>query len=142
MATQYTAGLTTGQVLTAATMNSIGATWETWTPTVTPSAGVFYVLTVNSAKYSRTQKLITCSFDYTVTSVGTASGALQMTLPFAAVSTANGASVGVYRERSVTGDQGFCNISGTTTCFLLRYDQGAILNTGRSFAGTFTYEAA
>jgi hypothetical protein len=32
MATQYTAGLTTGQVLTAATMNSIGAAWETWTP--------------------------------------------------------------------------------------------------------------
>ena len=33
MATQYTAGLTTGQVLTAATMNSIGAAWETYTPT-------------------------------------------------------------------------------------------------------------
>lgn len=33
MATQYTAGLTVGQVLTAATMNSIGAVSETFTPT-------------------------------------------------------------------------------------------------------------
>lgn len=32
MATQYTAGLTTGQVLTSATMNSIGAVSETFTP--------------------------------------------------------------------------------------------------------------
>ena len=37
MATQYTAGLSSGQVLTAATMNSIGAAWETWTPALTAS---------------------------------------------------------------------------------------------------------
>ena len=39
MATQYTAGLTTGQVLTAATMNSIGAAMETWTPTFFSGTG-------------------------------------------------------------------------------------------------------
>lgn len=33
MATQWTAGTTSGQVLTAATLNTIGAAWETWTPT-------------------------------------------------------------------------------------------------------------
>jgi len=32
MATQYTAGLTAGDTLTAATMNSIGAAWQTYTP--------------------------------------------------------------------------------------------------------------
>jgi hypothetical protein len=37
MATQYTAGLTAGQVLTAATMNQIGAVSETYTPTWTSS---------------------------------------------------------------------------------------------------------
>lgn len=37
MATQYTAGLSAGQVLTAATMNQIGAVWETWTPVLTAS---------------------------------------------------------------------------------------------------------
>ncbi len=32
MATQWTAGTTSGQVLTAATLNTIGAAWETYTP--------------------------------------------------------------------------------------------------------------
>jgi hypothetical protein len=32
MATQWTAGTTSGQVLTAATLNTIGAGWEVWTP--------------------------------------------------------------------------------------------------------------
>ena len=37
MATQWTAGTTAGQVLTAATLNTIGAAWESWTPTWTAS---------------------------------------------------------------------------------------------------------
>jgi len=37
MATQWTAGTTSGQVLTAATLNTIGAVWETWTPALTAS---------------------------------------------------------------------------------------------------------
>tara|TARA_R110000868_G_scaffold195641_1_gene441307 strand:- start:1761 stop:2189 length:429 start_codon:yes stop_codon:yes gene_type:complete len=142
MATQYTAGLTTGQVLTAATMNSIGATWENWSPTVTSSGGALVSVTTNSARYSQVNKIITCVFDITINSVGSGSGSLLITMPVASVATANGQSMGTYRERSVTGDQGFCNRSGTTVCFLQRYDQGAILNSGRSFAGIFTYEAA
>ena len=39
MATQYTAGLTAGDILTAATMNSIGASMETWTPTLFSGTG-------------------------------------------------------------------------------------------------------
>ena len=35
MATQWTAGTTAGQILTAATLNTIGAAWETWTPAPT-----------------------------------------------------------------------------------------------------------
>jgi heptaprenylglyceryl phosphate synthase len=37
MATQWTAGTTSGQVLTAATLNTIGAAWESWTPVWTAS---------------------------------------------------------------------------------------------------------
>ena len=37
MATQWTAGTTSGQVLTAATLNTIGAAWETYTPALTAS---------------------------------------------------------------------------------------------------------
>jgi hypothetical protein len=35
MATQWTAGLSAGQGLTAATLNTIGAAWESYTPTWT-----------------------------------------------------------------------------------------------------------
>jgi|LakMenEpi03Aug12_release.lakeMendotaPanAssembly.Ray.scaffolds.fasta_scaffold768508_1 hypothetical protein len=43
MATQWTAGTTSGQVLTAATLNTIGAAWETYTPAWT-STGVAPVI--------------------------------------------------------------------------------------------------
>ena len=55
MATQYTAGLTAGQILTASTMNSIGAAWESFTPTLsgwTQGNGTF------SAAYCQINKLI------------------------------------------------------------------------------------
>lgn len=59
MATQYTAGLTTGQVLTAATMNSIGAVSETFTPTWT-SSGTQPAIGNGTltGRYFRVQKLV------------------------------------------------------------------------------------
>jgi len=62
MATQYTAGLTTGQVLTAATMNSIGATWESftcaWTGSITnPAIGNGSI----TASYAQINKLLIVS---------------------------------------------------------------------------------
>lgn len=59
MATQYTAGLTTGQVLTAATMNSIGAVSETYTPTWTSSGTQPAIGNGTlSGRYFRIQKLV------------------------------------------------------------------------------------
>jgi hypothetical protein len=55
MATQYTAGLSAGQILTAATMNSIGAAWEAYTPTLsgwTQGNGYFI------SAYCRINKLV------------------------------------------------------------------------------------
>jgi len=62
MATQYTAGLSAGEVLTAATMNSIGAVWESYTPTWTgstsnPSVGAGFI----EGRYCRIQTLIIVS---------------------------------------------------------------------------------
>ena len=141
MATQYTAGLSAGQILTAATMNSVGATWENWSPTVSSSAGSLTSVSA-SARYSQINKLITCTFDILITAVGTASGALLFTLPITAVTATAGGAWGTWRERAVTGDQGFCERASATQAFLTKYDQTAILNTGRHFIGTFTYEAA
>ena len=59
MATQYTAGLSAGQILTAATMNQIGATMATYTPawtgsTTNPVIGNGSI----SGQYFQIQKLI------------------------------------------------------------------------------------
>jgi len=60
MATQYTAGLSAGQVLTAATMNSIGAAWETWTPALTASTTnpTLGTGSTTSGRYGRINKTV------------------------------------------------------------------------------------
>jgi hypothetical protein len=141
MATQYTGGLTTGQVLTAATMNSIGATWETWTPTVTPASGVFYVLTVNLARYGRIGKLVYGQIDFSLTSIGTGSGIAIFTLPVTATST-NFIAVGSYRETQNTGLSGIVDLESTTTGGLRRYDNASHLSANNRYGGFFVYEAA
>ena len=87
MATQYTAGLTTGQVLTAATMNSIGAAWESYTPTLTQSGAV--TKTVTYAKYTQINKLCICNVRLEVTGAGTTNNAITITLPLTCSSSAN-----------------------------------------------------
>lgn len=74
MATQYTAGLTTGQVLTAATMNSIGAAAESYTPTVTnlPTSAV-------SGRYIRVNNHVTVFVK--ITASGAATGTISVSLP-------------------------------------------------------------
>jgi len=84
MATQYTAGLSAGQVLTAATMNSIGAACENYTP-------VWTATTTNpilnngslSGNYFRIQNLIIGQIFLVVgstTNVG--AGFYRFTVPF------------------------------------------------------------
>lgn len=60
MATQWTAGTTSGQVLTAATLNTIGAVWETYTPTLTASTTNPNLGSTGSAagRYARVNKLV------------------------------------------------------------------------------------
>jgi hypothetical protein len=87
MATQYTAGLTTGQVLTAATMNSIGAAWESYTPTWTQSGAI--TKTVTYAKYTRINKLVIASVSMVATGAGTGNNAIIVGLPLSAAQTTN-----------------------------------------------------
>lgn len=67
MATQYTAGLSAGQVLTAANMNSIGAASETFTPTIVgnTSGSVTIGNGTLSGTYFRIQKLIVATYTLT-----------------------------------------------------------------------------
>ena len=91
MATQYTAGLTSGQVLTAATMNSIGAAWETWTPALTASTTnpTLGTASVVAGKYTRINKLIVANFSITfgTSGVNAGSGTYRISVPVNAVGT-------------------------------------------------------
>jgi len=89
MATQYTAGLSSGQILTAATMNSIGAVWESYTPTWTgsttnPSVGAGFI----EGRYCRIQTLVIVSGNV-IPGAGwlTGSGTYRVSLPVNALST-------------------------------------------------------
>ena len=141
MATQYTGGLSTGQVLTAATMNSIGAAWETWTPTVTASSGSFTTVTVNLARYGRIGKLVYGQIIFTITTIGTASGNPIFTLPITGT-TAQFLAIGSVREIGTTGFTGIVSQESTTTAAMRRYDNSAFIAAGNKFAGSFFYEAA
>lgn len=79
MATQWTAGTTSGQVLTAATLNTIGAASISYTPTL--SQGVTLTKTVNVARYWQFNKMIIGQVGLAITSNGTAGSALQIGLP-------------------------------------------------------------
>ena len=82
MATQWTAGTTSGQVLTAATLNTIGAAWVDYTPTLTQSATV--TKTISYARYCQVQKLIVVEIFLIATSAGTAANGVRVGLPVTA----------------------------------------------------------
>ena len=83
MATQWTAqGISSGAVLPAATLQSIGAAWVDYTPTLTQSATV--TKTVVIARYCQFQKTIIGQLVLNATSAGTAGNAVQIGLPIAA----------------------------------------------------------
>jgi len=92
MATQWTAGTTSGQVLTAATLNTIGAAWVDYTPTLTQSATV--TKTISNARYCQIQKTVFVQVYLIATSAGTAGNIVKIGLPIAA-RTGNSSTTGI-----------------------------------------------
>jgi hypothetical protein len=82
MATQWTAGTTAGQILTAATLNTIGAAWVDYTPTLTQ--GVTVSKTTVVARYCQIQKTIIAQIVLGITSSGTSGSQVRVGLPIAA----------------------------------------------------------
>ena len=85
MATQWTAGTSSGQVLTASTLNTIGAVTVDYTPTLTQ--GVTVTKTVVQARYFQFQKFVQGQILMNVTSAGTAASVVAVGLPISARAT-------------------------------------------------------
>jgi hypothetical protein len=121
------------------------ATWTSWTPTVTSSDGAFGSTSTIFAKYIRVGKMCVVNFQINVTSLGTASGNFQVTLPFNAAANAGDTCVGAVRENNVTGNMGQIRIVGNsapTMMIMTGYNNVGMIAANARFGGTATYEVA
>jgi hypothetical protein len=123
MATQWTAGTTAGQVLTAATLNTIGAAWVSYTPTLVQ--GVTVTKTIAYAKYCQKQKLCIVHLDLIVTSAGTNNTILTIGLPLTAVGGTQQIGSGFLYDQNVNIlYSGPASLASTTTIEML-YQTGS-----------------
>ena len=84
----------------------------TWTPTVTASTGTLTTVSSVSGVYTRIGRKYFCDFAFTITTNGTGSARLRITLP----ATSAGSVFGIARERTVFGFTIICSVpTGTNT---------------------------
>lgn len=133
MATQYTAGLSAGQILTAATMNQLGAATEAYTP-------VWTATTTNpilnngslSGNYFRIQNIIIGQIFLVVgSSTNVGAGFYRFTVPF----NINGSNVFTATCSILDASAGFQNFVGTG---LATVPGSNVIEFRTHGAGTFT----
>jgi hypothetical protein len=130
---------TTGQVLTAAQMNTLGD-FTTWTPTITPQSGTFTTVTTNWARYAVINELLIAQLKFTLTSVGTGAGTILVTLPTGITVNTETRVAGSWREQAVNGLTGIYQATGATAVVLHRYDNGAVTVGNGAYSGSFFWE--
>jgi hypothetical protein len=113
----------TSAVLTSADVNTYlsheGGAWTNWTPVVTQTNTP--TLTNNRSTYARAGRCIDFAADLTITSNGTASAAVTVTLPVAAAISAGVFGVGVLFDSSAGLYYPFMMVyTSTTTASLQR----------------------
>ena len=141
MATQYTGGLVAGQILTAATMNSIGAAWEAWTPSwanVTVGNGTVV------AEYCQIQKLVVGRVVFTLGSTSDVTNFGIVTPPItAAVAATFGGDVQYFDSSANKTFEGYFDPSSSTTAIVfgvLRADQTYVYGGGLGTTDPFDWD--
>lgn len=66
--------------------------WTDWTPTFSSAVGSPTLVTLDSARYRSIGKVVTFVCKFTLTTIGTASADLRITLPFTQASATGGAN--------------------------------------------------
>jgi hypothetical protein len=148
MATQWTAGTVSGQVLTAATLNTIGAAWVDYTPTLTQSATV--TKTILTARYCQLQKTIIGQIVMNINSAGTAANAVAVGVPIAGRAVNQMAAFGYIYDASANIIYNVTGYLATTSTMQFFYQTGnpfgvspavTLANTDQ-IALNFSYEIA
>lgn len=133
--------------LTADSGESTGLKWDisaftTYTPTLSAGGGSFTNATA-SAKYKRIGKVCVVKIKVVITSIGTASGAIIVTLPFTSANDGDTYAAGSFRENQVSGMTGVGRVSpNSTNCLISRYDDVSLIADTRTIVGTVIYEVA
>jgi hypothetical protein len=148
MATQWTAGTTSGQVLTAATLNTIGAVTVDYTPTLTQ--GVTVTKTVVQARYFQFQKFVVGQVLLNVTSAGTASSNVAVGLPISARAVNSMTAFGYIYDANTNVIYNVTGYAATGTTLQFFYQTGfnfgvspaVTLATSDQIALNFSYEIA
>lgn len=141
MATQWTAGLSDNTPLPAATLNRIGAAWETWTPNFRPETGAWTTATTTFARYGRIQKLVFGMARLDITAFNTGNGALMFDLPVTAFRGAAD-SIGTGREDKLSGSTLNVFLFSSTVGGVRFYNNGAPAAANYACPIMFVYEAA
>ena len=123
MATQWTAqGITSGAVLPAATLQSIGAVTVDYTPTLTQ--GVTVTKTVVQARYFQFQKFVQGQILLNCTSAGTAASVVAVGLPIAARATNSMTAFGYIYDASTNVMYNLTGFTSTGTTLQFFYQTG------------------
>lgn len=133
--------------LKADSSQSTGLAWDisaftSYTPTISSGGGTFTTASV-VGKYKRIGKICVVKIAATITTAGTATGTVTVTMPFTSVSDGNTYAAGSFRENQVTGITGVGRVSpNSSTCNIARYDDTSFIADNRLIVGTVIYEVA
>lgn len=125
--------------VTGLTDSSVDCLWFPWTPEVTASSGAFGSASAVGS-FHRVGRTIKWTMTGTITTVGTASGFINLTLPVAAASSPAVEYVGAgYQGGSLLSS---VVAAGGSTAFLVKYDNSATATATGQFSASGEYECA
>lgn len=117
--------------------DSLDAAWVAYVPAVSAETGVLTTVAVGSCRYKRIGSRVDYTISVTITTAGTGSGALIVSLPFSAVGTDYGAG----REPLSTG-VGLTAWTNGSQLRIMRFDNASMIANGRRAQVTISYETA
>jgi hypothetical protein len=113
---------------------------STWSPTITAETGTFTSVAASNCRYLQANKLVIWTATITITTAGTAAGAIRMPLPVTAQS--GWIYLGNGRETTATGSMLQAFQFSSTVASIVRYDNATIIASGRALTVMGHYEAA
>lgn len=108
-----------------------------WTPVPTASSGAITSYTLGTCNYTKVGRMVAINFSVTITNAGTASGSLDVPLPFT-----NGAAIanGTGRENALTGYQLQARVAASGTNMNIQtYANATAIATNAQIRASMTY---